>query len=286
MRISRRSLLGGVLAAPVAGSAWPTLVEPRLLEIRHRTLTLPHMPAAHGPLRIVFLTDLHVGCPHVTLDRTAALVEQANALSPDVILLGGDYVVQGVVGGRFVPPEDTARVLGGLRAPRGVYTVLGNHDWWLDGWRVRKAFEAAGIPVLENEAIVLPEGPKMWLAGLADEQTRTPDMAATLAGVPEDEPVVVLAHNPATFATVPERALVTLCGHTHGGQVSLPFYGPLVNATKSPLRWTYGHIVEDGRNMIVSAGIGTSVLPIRFNMPPEITVVDLIPAAAAEALAA
>lgn len=285
MRISRRSLLGGAIAAPVAGSAWPTLVEPRLLDIRHRRLVLPHLPAAHGPLRIVFLTDLHVGCPSVTLDRTAALVEQANALSPDVILLGGDYVVQGVVGGRFVAPEDTANVLGALRAPRGVFTVLGNHDWWLDGWRVRKAFEAAGIPVLENEAVVLAEGPKMWLAGLADEQTRKPDAAATLAGVPEDEPVVVLAHNPATFATVPDRALVTLCGHTHGGQVSLPFYGPLVNATKSPLRWTYGHIVEGRRNMIVSAGIGTSVLPIRFNMPPEITVVDLLPAAA-EALAA
>lgn len=281
MRITRRSLLGGVLAAPVAGSAWPTLVEPRFLEVRHRTLALPHWPAGHGSLRIVFLTDLHVGCPHVTLDRTAALVEQANALQPDVILLGGDYVVQGVVGGRFVAPEDTAAVLADLRAPRGVYTVLGNHDWWLDGWRVRKAFEAAGIPVLENEAVALPDGPKLWLAGLADEQTRTPDAAGTLAAVPEEDPVVVLAHNPASFAKVPARALVTLCGHTHGGQVSLPFYGPIVNGTKSPLRWTYGHIVEQGRNMIVSAGIGTSVLPIRFNMPPEIAVVDLVPAAAA-----
>ena len=273
-KISRRGLLAAGLALPLAGAGW-SVVEPGLVVVRRQSLTFPRWPASHGTLRLVFLTDLHVGCPHVSLDKTAAIVEQTNALRPDVILLGGDFVIQNVLGGRFVPPEDIGRALAGLRAPRGVYSVLGNHDWWLDGKRVGKALEAVGIEVLEDRAVAVDGGPPFWLAGMGDHSTRRPDVAKTLAQIQDDAPVLALAHDPATFAEMTERPLVTMCGHTHGGQINLPFYGPVTNASRAPLRWTYGHIVEAGKELFVSAGIGTSVLPIRLNQPPEIVLIEI-----------
>ena len=279
-KISRRTLLATGVALPLAGAGWSTLVEPDMLLLRRRPFAFPRWPAAHGTLTVMFITDLHVGCPYVGLDKTAEIVARANAEQPDLVLLGGDFVIQGVKGGRPVPPEEIAPVLGELRAPRGVYSVLGNHDWWLDGRRVRRALERAGIRALENEAVPVEGGPPLWLAGLADQTTRRPDVPGTLAQVRDDAPVLALAHDPATFAAMSDRPVLTLCGHTHGGQVCLPLLGPITNASQAPHRWTYGHAVEDGKHLFVSAGVGTSILPIRFNAPPEIVLVEIGHAAA------
>ena len=279
-KLSRRALLGAGLSLPLAVAGWSALVEPGLLLLRRRSFAFPGWPQGHGTLRIMFITDLHVGCPHVGLDKAAEVVARANAERPDLVLLGGDFVTQGVLGGRAVPPEEIAPVLGGLRAPRGVYSVLGNHDWWLDGMRVRRALERAGIRVLENEAVPVEHGPPMWLAGLADQTTRRADVPATMRRVADDAPVLALAHDPATFAHMTDRPLLTLCGHTHGGQVSFPFFGPYTNASAAPLRWSYGHVVENGRHLFVSAGIGTSILPVRLNAPPEIVLLEIGPGVA------
>lgn len=277
LALTRRTLLTSGLmtvAGSAAAAAWPAAVEPHLLVVRTLPLGLPRWPREAPPLRVAFLSDLHVGCPSVGVDRLPGIVAEVNALRPDLVLLGGDYI-EHVTGGSFVPPEATAERLADLKAPLGVWSVLGNHDWWYGGRKVRLALERAGIGVLENDAVRLrPEAP-FWLAALADDSTRVPDVPGTLAQTAPGEPVLALAHDPGTFIDVPERVALTLCGHTHGGQVYLPGYGALRIPSRAPRQWAYGHRVVRGRHLLVTGGIGTSNLPIRFNMPPEIVLAEI-----------
>lgn len=184
----------------------------------------------------------------------------------------GDFLIQGVLLGEYTPPEPIAEVLSKLKAPLGVFAVLGNHDWWRDGTGMWKALESKGIVVLENNAVLIERsGEKpFWIGGLADDTTRTPDISKTLNKITTDDPVIMLSHDPAPFLEMPERPVVTLAGHTHGGQVAIPVIGPLVIPGRAPIRYAYGHIIEDSKDLIVSSGIGTSILPVRFNQRPEL----------------
>ena len=185
----------------------------------------------------------------------------------------GDFVIQDVVGGEFVEPETIAAHLKDLRAPLGVYAVLGNHDWWLDGERVRRALESTGVRVLENDAArIEKDGRAFWLAGLADLWTRKPDIEATLAKVTDDAPVIALTHNPDLFPRIPPRVILTLAGHTHGGQVNLPVVGRPVVPSQFGQLYAQGHVQEQGRHLFVTSGVGTSIIPVRFRVPPEIIV--------------
>lgn len=192
-------------------------------------------------------------------------------MNADIIVLGGDYLIQGVLLGLYIPPAPIGEVLAGLKAPLGVYSVLGNHDWWKDGPGMWTALEKAGISVLENSAVkVRKDGFDFWVAGLADDTTRDPDYAKAMADVKDDAPVLMLAHDPANFMDVDGRPVVTLCGHTHGGQVTIPYVSPIVIPGRAPLKYAYGHVQEQGRDLIVTGGIGTSILPVRFGRRPEI----------------
>jgi hypothetical protein len=172
-----------------------------------------------------------------------------------------------------------------LRAPLGVYAVLGNHDGTLDPKAVRQGLEAVNIPVLENQAVKIDRnGHRFWLAGVGDQlaryldiknSTASDDLPGTLAQVTDGDPLILLAHEPDIFTRTPPRVALTLCGHTHGGQVWLPFYGNPGAGSIYDRRYVYGHIVEEGRHLVVSAGLGTSSVPVRFMVPPEITVVNL-----------
>src|SRR5262249_46514434 len=157
-----------------------------------------------------------------------------------------------------------------FRAPLGVYAILGNHDWWHDVTPVRRALVDNGIPVLENDAKLIEpkDGPKFWLAGLGDQLAiPTPrgryrgvdDMPKTLAQITDaDTPAILLAHEPDIFPRVPSRFDLTLSGHTHGGQVRLPFLGRPVVPSRYGQRYAYGHVEEGGRHLIVSGGLGMS----------------------------
>jgi uncharacterized protein len=252
------------------------IVEPGRLVVRETRVLSARWPADRPPLRIAVLTDLHVGSFRNGLQRLDEIVARTNAARPDLVVLLGDYVIHGVMFGRFVPPEATAARLAGLRAPYGVVAVLGNHDWWLDGPRIRRDLERAGIRVLENDATSLGEGPRrFWVAGLADLWTRTVSIPRALSGVPAGEPVILLTHSPDVFPDVPPRVALTLAGHTHGGQVALPIVGRPIVPSRYGQRYAYGLVVEDFRPLFVSPGIGTSLLPVRFRVPPEISMVTL-----------
>ncbi|HVG38895.1 MAG TPA: hypothetical protein VM870_06385, partial [Pyrinomonadaceae bacterium] len=163
-----------------------------------------------------------------------------------------------------------------LRARFGVFAVLGNHDWWFDGQRVTAAIKAANIRVLENEAVPLaPDKPTVWLAGLADLWTRPQAIERTVGQVPPGAYTIALTHNPDIFPHVPTSVGLTLAGHTHGGQVNLPLLGRLVVPSDFGQRYARGRVSENGHDLYVTSGVGTSIMPIRFDVPPEICLLTL-----------
>lgn len=298
--ITRRNLLKGLLGTSLAGlftGIYGGFIEPDLrMRVQNWALQPPGWPRG-AKLRLVMLADLHAGWPNMSVARVQQAVDLANAQDGDLILLMGDYRATHRWQLDLVPIEMAAPVLAGLRARLGVFAVLGNHDWWdhmrqsggaVGPTRTQTVLEGLGIPVLANRALRL-DG--FWLAGL-DSQTALQklrghrrdwmgraDVPATLAQVTDAAPVVLLAHEPDIFAQLPDldaggRVALTLSGHTHGGQVRL---GPLVPVVPSQYgtRYVYGPVREDGRDLVVSGGLGCSGLPVRFGRPPEITVVDL-----------
>lgn len=264
----------------VAVPLWAVVVEPALLRNEDYTLSPPGWPATCDGLRVAVLSDLHVGSPFNGLDKLQRIVDLSNRAQPDVVLLAGDYVIHGVPGGRFVPPEESAPWMGRIVARAGVYAVLGNHDWWLGGPRVRAALEDAGIPVLDDAGTPVVAGAcRFWLAGIGDLWEGTPDVPAALAGAADGDPVLAFTHNPDLFVDAPARIGLLVAGHTHGGQVYLPIVGRPVVPSKYGERFAIGHIVEDGRHLFVTSGLGTSIVPARFRVPPEISVLTLRSAA-------
>jgi predicted MPP superfamily phosphohydrolase len=291
-----RFLGGSVLAAAALGS-YAVGIEPMLLtRVKRYALTPPNWPDGLK-LRVVALADIHACRPWMTPERIASLAEEANALEPDIIVLLGDYVAGTRMVSGWVDSHEWAPALSGLKAPLGVFSILGNHDWWEDltaqkagqGPTIaRRALEAAGIPVMENDVVRLEkEGHGFWIAGLADQLALRPgrawgrkgftglhDLRGTLAKVGDEAPVLLLAHEPDIFPDVPSRVALTLSGHTHGGQVRLFGYSPVV-PSRYGNRYAYGHVVEAGRNLIISGGLGFSIAPIRFGVRPEILTIDL-----------
>jgi len=296
--LRRRHLLAGlgaVAGTALAGSAYALAIEPGfLLDVRRYRPALPAWPEGFR-LRIGVIADLHAGGPHMLPRRVEAIVEAMAGLRPDLVVFLGDLNASHRFLTERVPPERSAPILARLRPPLGVHAVLGNHDWWDDpaamrgGRRHRPetelALRAAGIPVLENAAVRLRhDGRDFWLAGLGSmwafggrmgRWRGVDDLPATLAGTAADgAPVILLAHEPDIFPRVPGRVALTLSGHTHGGQVRLPGVALRVPSNFGD-RYAHGHIVEGGRHLIVSSGLGTSGYPVRFGVPPEIVLVEL-----------
>jgi len=277
----RRGLVtvGGILALGATLFVWGFGIEPASLSTRGQTLRLPDWPADCAGLRVAVLADVHTGSPWNGLGKLERIVEATNAAAPDLVLLAGDYVIHGVLGGRFVAPETAAQGLARLEAPLGVFAVLGNHDWWLDAARVTRALEAVSIPALEDRATPLARGAcRFWLAGISDFREGAHDLDAAFAEVPAGAPLIAFTHNPDVFPEVPGRVTLTVAGHTHGGQVFLPGFGRLIVPSAFGERFAIGHVVEEGRNLFVSPGLGTSILPVRFRVPPEISLLELHPA--------
>lgn len=259
-------------AAAFLLAGWAFYYEPSKLEIYRYEISLSTWPVELDGFEIALLSDFHVGSPYYDLGKLEDVVERVNAEAPDLVLLAGDYVIHGVLGGDFVPPEDLAPVLGELKARCGVYAVLGNHDWWLDGPRVERALEGSGIAVLDDEAVRV-DG--FWLVGLGDFWEDPPDVASALERVEGEDPVIAFTHNPDVFPELPTRVTLTLAGHTHGGQVRFPIVGAPVVPSQYGNRYAEGHIVESGRHLFVTSGLGTSIIPVRFRVPPEVAMVRL-----------
>ncbi|NOT28333.1 MAG: metallophosphoesterase [Acidobacteria bacterium] len=260
----------------VALGLWAFWFEPASLTLIEERISLSG--SASEPLRIAVLTDLHVGSPFNGIAKLRQIVDRTNAARPDVVCILGDLVTQGVVGGRFVAPEDIAAELKRLRASAGVVAVLGNHDGWLNHDRVRDALERNDVRVIEETAAKLntAAGP-VWFAGISDLWTGRHDIAAALGTTRNDgAPIILMTHNPDVFPLVPDRVALTLAGHTHGGQVRLPFIGRPIVPSQFGERFAAGHVVEDNRHLFVATGLGTSILPVRFRVAPAVTMLTVV----------
>ena len=259
-----------------AAGLWAFWLEPASLTVREERISLRW--SAQGPVRIAILTDLHVGSPFNGLGKLRDIVDRTNAARPDIVCILGDLVIHGVTGGHFVPPEEIAAELKRLRAAAGVFAVLGNHDGWLNHDRVRDALQQNGIRVVEETAQRRDTpGGAVWIAGVSDLWTGTHDIAAALGAVEHDgAPVILLTHSPDIFPLVPGDVALTLAGHTHGGQVRLPLVGAPIVPSRFGQRFAAGHIVEGGRHLFVATGLGTSILPVRFRVPPSVTILTVV----------
>jgi hypothetical protein len=273
---NRRKLSGIALIVLLSLVLWAFWLEPAGLKIVERPLAISTWPSSCNDLRVATLADLHVGSPFNDLDKLKQLVALVNKAQPDLVLLLGDYVIQGVLGGSFVSPEDSAKVLAGLRSPMGVYAVLGNHDWWLDAEQVTQALEGNHIRVLEDESLIISTGQcRLRLVGISDYLEGLHDVEKALSSADNEELIVAFTHNPDVFPLVPSKVTLTIAGHTHGGQVYLPGIGRPIVPSLYGEKYAIGHIYEQRRHLYVSSGVGTSILPVRFLVPPEVTVLTI-----------
>lgn len=256
---------------------WAFVIEPNRVVVNEVEIKLPAWPVAFDYLKIVSVSDLHAGRRFIDEAKLERVVTEINETQPDIIVLLGDFVSQNKDEQVLMEPEKIADKLKGLRAKYGVFAVLGNHDWWYNGQRVKKAIEAAGIRVLENDvAQIQKDGQSLWLLGVPDYWTRQPlDIRPALQKINSAGPVIVLTHNPDVFPELPSSVTLTLAGHTHGGQVNFPFYGRPVVPSKFGERYAAGYIQEDNRHLFVTTGIGTTGIAVRFRVPPEIAVISI-----------
>lgn len=276
-----RVLLGlCVLAAAFA--AWLVHNASAMPVVRRADVVLPFpADAPRTPVTVALLTDTHLSGPDNSPARMARIVAQINALRPDLILLGGDYIGD-AKGGATYDARASIAPFAGLRAPMGVVAVLGNHDSRsaknrraLSAADWTRAFAAIGIPLVQNGAI--RRGP-LAIGGLKDIYTRRVDLAGTLAAMRQvGGAPVILSHGPDVFPMLPDAPSLTLVGHTHCGQVALPFAGIVYVPSKYGTRYACGRYRAGARTMIVAGGVGTSGLPIRMLAPPEIWLLTIRP---------
>lgn len=297
MLVTRRRVLTGLgaVAATSAFAGYATAYEAGwALQHTAYSLTPPRWPA-DLPLRIAVIADIHACYPWMSEQRVGDIVDLANAQRPDLTVLLGDFVCTHRFVSGYVPPGAWAEQLARLQAPLGVYAILGNHDWWSaaipsdppDGSRsVRRALAQARIPVLENQSVRLAQrGRSFWLVGLGDQLAKSgrrpilrgvDDLPGALRELNDEAPAILLAHEPYVFSRAPERIALTLCGHTHGGQINLPLVGsPFMHTPRGQKRYVYGVYTEGARQLVVSGGLGTSLAPVRVLRPPEVVTIDL-----------
>lgn len=264
----------GVIVALGLDAFW---LEPNSLALVEHPLTIEGAGDAHFKgLRIAVVADLHAGASFIDEDKIRRVVTLTNDAKPDLILLGGDYVVTHVLFGRHMPIEKIVSLLRALSAPLGVYAVLGNHDHWEDGPHIAAVFAAAHIPVLQNSSLVIatPRGP-LYLAGIGDRFTHHDDPSRALAAIPAGRRALCFTHSPDVFPELPATCLLTIASHTHGGQVDLPLVGRLIVPSRYGERYAAGLHREGEKYVFTSTGIGTSIVTVRFRVPPEISLLRI-----------
>lgn len=261
------------LAVFTAGvlAAWTFWLEPRSLLVQHYSLTLEHSVKIET-LRIGIASDIHLGRYYGDEARLQKIVALMNGESPDLIVFLGDYIAQK----NAAPFLEAAPILKKLKAPLGVYAILGNHDWWSDKAAIAAALEQNGVKLIDNQIVkIQSKGQTFQLAGFGD-YWEDRGLRSFIAEHPKfDLPTIGLTHNPDIFPDLDPSLSLLLAGHTHGGQVNFPIAGSPIVPSKFGERYRYGMIHENGHHLLVTSGTGNSILPVRFRVPPEIVVLDL-----------
>lgn len=280
--ISRRGFLkvaAGAGSLGIAGNA--ILFEPNHPRLVRQEIFLRRLPPGFDGITIVQLSDFHYD-PYLSVRPMETAVRMSNDLSPDLVVLTGDFVTVPPLAGTKTArsaaqqAEPCARVLAGLRARSGIFAALGNHDEAADARTVSHALFQAGFQVLSNQAVPLQrEGQRLWMAGVRDVVTGGANLDLALRAVPREEPVILLAHEP-DFADTAVRYPVDLqlSGHSHGGQICLPLLGPLY-LPELGRKYPSGLRRIGPLTLYTNVGVGTIGIPARWNCPPEVTLIRL-----------
>lgn len=245
--------------------------------VRTATVPVADWPETQAPLTILLISDTHVAGPDMPPERLSRIVEALNRLKADVVLVAGDFVSEKRVATRIYTADEVIAPLAGLKAPLGVVVAPGNHDHWFAADALRGALEKRGLRVLQNQAVKL--GP-LIVGGVDDDYSGHDDVAATLAamdslgeGIP-----IILSHSPDITPEVDRRVAAILAGHTHCGQIRFPFIGAVTYVSRFGDRFACGAINYRGQRVFVGAGLGTSLLPLRYLTPPDAWLITLKPA--------
>jgi hypothetical protein len=259
-------------AALLAWSYWTAVSDPK---VRNARVAVAGWPSGTPPLRLVLISDVHVGGPDMPPARLARIVDRINRLAPDIVLIAGDLVTDKRLATRHYSHDEAVAPLAGLRPRLATVAVLGNHDHWRDAAAARRALARAGIELLENEAVQV--GP-VAVGGLDDDFTDRADLPATLAALRRLQgPKLILSHSPDPFADPAPDVFLMLAGHTHCGQVAPPLIGPLSTMSEYGRRYACGLVREGGRTLVVTAGLGTSGIPLRLGAVPDMWLVEVGP---------
>ncbi|MET1110297.1 MAG: metallophosphoesterase [Allosphingosinicella sp.] len=273
-RILQRLFLALALAAILllGFSYWTAVSDP---VVRGARVAVSGWPSRTAPLRLLLLSDVHVGGPDMPPARLSRIVGQINRLEPDIVLIAGDFVTDKRLATHHYSHDEAVAPLAGLRPRLATIAVLGNHDHWRDAPAARRALARAGIRLLENGAVQV--GP-VAVGGLDDDFTDRADLPATLAAVRALKgPKLILSHSPDPFAEPAPDVFLMLAGHTHCGQIAPPLIGPLSTMSDYGRRYACGLVREGGRTLIVTAGLGTSGIPLRLGAVPDMWLVEIGP---------
>ncbi len=285
MRPARRiwiSLLGVTLLglAFLGIGYWNATRDPAVREAR---VAIPHWPAGAPPIKVLLIADTHVAGPDMPPARLKRILEGLNATKPDLILLAGDYISEKRLATKLYSPAELAAPFAVLRAPLGIVAVPGNHDHWADLDGIVRELRKNGVTVIANSAV--KRGPVI-IGGVDDEFTNHHNLAVTTAamnaleGVKGKTPRLLLTHGPDIVPDLPAPVDAVLTGHTHCGQIVLPLIGAISNVSRYGDRFACGDIRDKGatgavQRVFVTAGLGTSVLPLRYGAHPDVWLVTL-----------
>ena len=291
MRKRGRIIWGIVVVAAIWVAAVAFWFEPRSLTLTQLDGQVPSWPKNTAPLRVVLLSDLHIDNLHMTPARVRDIARRVDALHPDVVLLGGDYIGGNLFRGRrefgarpmrspkeIALDEEGLRTLGDFHARYGTYAIMGNHDCWWDCDTVRRIVGDTSVHFLENQAArIARPGGDIWILGVEDGQTETPDFVTTRAQAPADAATLTITHNPGLFDWTSNTAPIQLSGHSHAGQIRLPLIGAPVTVCRHTNDTAKGWTIINNRILIVTRGLGESGVAARLNAPPQIMLLTVHP---------
>jgi uncharacterized protein len=242
--------------------------------IRHATLTVENWPKGEPPLKVLLLSDTHVAGPDMPPERLVRIIASLNRLKPDLVLIAGDLVSEKGLATHIYTADEVTAPLGGFTARLGTIVTLGNHDHWFDPKAIEAGLREQGVTVLKNEAVARGS---ILVGGVDDDFSGHDDVPATFAAMDAlpAAPRIVLTHSPDIMPDLPSPVAAVFAGHTHCGQIVLPLYGPLTSVSRFGARFGCGVIEEKGQRVIVGAGLGTSILPLRYGAPPDVWLVTL-----------
>lgn len=267
-------LIGLPILLALVAIGWGYAEAVRTPVVRRGAIELLDWPAGAPPLRVALLSDIHVAGPDMPPERLARIVAQVNGERPDLVLIAGDLVSDKRGATRRYTPVEAVAPLAGLRARLGVIAVLGNHDHWRDTRAFHRALHDIDITVLANGAV---RRRPVTIAGIDDDYSHRADPAAAMrAALALGGPVIALSHSPDVAPALPANVPL-LAGHTHCGQIRLPLIGRPATMSRYGERYACGLIREGERTVLVGAGLGTSLVPLRIGVPPDFWVVTVGP---------